>query len=429
MMRFVLSMGIMGFWLAMLPVGPIHAQQSASAKLDRERELKVIEQNIGVSAQAKSAINSEIESLKADQAALQAELVKTGERIRAAEDKIAAAKTAYDQATANEQAVRRSLGERSDLIADVLASLQRMGRSPPPALVVRPDDALEAVRAAILMGSVLPEMQSELAVIARDLEQLAASRVSQQREADVIETERKAIQTDKTRIAALIEQRQRTILDKERQLEHEETRTLALAAQAQSLKELIAGISSAASAAASVEEASRLVPPPSGNSLNSGAAPVLSPRVPFESLRGRLVLPVAGEEIAGYGSPDGQGGNTLGVTISTPVQAIITAPADATVAFAGPFRRSGQLLILDVGQDYHMVLSGMERMSVRTGQFVVAGEPLAVMGDRRLSSFATDVTASVGTAGEDAEGPALYIELRKNREPIDSKNWWVPVTD
>jgi murein hydrolase activator len=428
MLRFSCSR-LIGFWLALLLASHAHAQQTPSAKLDRERELKAVEQSMAASSQAKAAMAKEIETLTADREALQASLIETGERVRAAEERIATAKTGFDKASETEAAVRRSLAERSDLIADVLASLQRMGRSPPPALVIQPDDALAAVRAAILMGSVLPDMQNELAVIVKDLEQLAAARERQQREGDAIETERTAIVADKMRLAALVEARQRVILEKERHLEHEQTRALALAAQAQSLKELIAGISSAQSDAARVEEASRLVPPPSGNGLGGNAQAAVAPRIPFESLRGRLILPVAGEEIAGYGSPDGFGGNTDGVTISTPVQAIITAPVDAIVAFAGPFRRSGQLLILDVGQNYHMVLSGMERISVRTDQFVLAGEPLAVMGDRRLSGFATDVTSSVNEPGADADGPALYVELRKNREPIDSKSWWASTQD
>ena len=40
------------------------------------------------------------------------------------------------------------------------AALQRVGHQPPPALMVQPEDALQAVRTAITLGAVLPEMRS-----------------------------------------------------------------------------------------------------------------------------------------------------------------------------------------------------------------------------------------------------------------------------
>src|SRR6201999_1654520 len=121
--------------------------------------------------------------------------------------------------------------------------------------------------------------------------------------------------------------------------------------------------------------------------------------------------PAAGTAVKTYGEADGFGGALKGVSLSSPPGATVSAPADSWVAFAGPYRSYGQLLILNAGEGYYLVLAGMERIQVSVGQFVLAGEPVAVMGSggARIAG-----TAPIG-AGE----PVLYIELRKNDNVID----------
>jgi septal ring factor EnvC (AmiA/AmiB activator) len=69
----------------------------------------------------------------------------------------------------SESAIRRSLEGRRHLIAEVLAALQRIGRRPPPAVLVRPEDILEAVRASMLLGAVVPDLRQEIEILGTDL--------------------------------------------------------------------------------------------------------------------------------------------------------------------------------------------------------------------------------------------------------------------
>src|SRR5690606_2243619 len=71
-----------------------------------------------------------------------------------------------------ESALRLSLGARRGVLAEVLAALQRMGLNPPPALLVRPEDALASVRSAILLGAVVPEIREETEMLVSDLSAL-----------------------------------------------------------------------------------------------------------------------------------------------------------------------------------------------------------------------------------------------------------------
>src|SRR5205823_9762967 len=106
----------------------------------------------------------------------------------------------------------------------------------------------------------------------------------------------------------------------------------------------------------------------------------LSPAIAFASARGALPLPVNGVRIRDFGSSDGLGGTEKGLWIASRSGAQVTAPCDGWVVYAGPFRSYGQLLILNAGGGYHILLAGMERISVDLGQFVLTGEPVAVMG-------------------------------------------------
>lgn len=85
--------------------------------------------------------------------------------------------------------------------------------------------------------------------------------------------------------------------------------------------------------------------------------------------------------------------------------------------FSGPFRSYGQMVIMNSGEGYHIVLSGMEKVMTRQGQFVVAGEPIGQMGEKRIASAAGLNLVT--------DRPTLYIEFRKDGKPVDSSPWWV----
>ena len=103
--------------------------------------------------------------------------------------------------------------------------------------------------------------------------------------------------------------------------------------------------------------------------------------------------------------------------ISTRVEAIVAAPGDGWVSFAGPYRSYGQLLIINAGQGYYIILAGMDKINVNVGQFILAGEPVAVMGD---GSVKTAAAIAIG-----AVQPILYVEFRKDGVAIDPGPWWV----
>jgi septal ring factor EnvC (AmiA/AmiB activator) len=137
-------------------------------------------------------------------------------------------------------------------------------------------------------------------------------------------------------------------------------------------------------------------------------------------MKGRLALPVAGRVERRFGDGGGDGGILMGDMLATHSTAIVTAPVDGSILYAGPFRSYGQLLILNAGEGYHIVLAGMGRISVSPGQTVLAGEPVGLMGEARVAS---------AVAFEEAGGaPELYVEFRKEGKPVDPAPWWAERT-
>ncbi|RWF11745.1 MAG: hypothetical protein EOS64_30485, partial [Mesorhizobium sp.] len=134
------------------------------------------------------------------------------------------------------------------------------------------------------------------------------------------------------------------------------------------------------------------------------------------ALLGQVAPPVTGKIKRRFGSDDGNGAPMQGDMVATQSGAIVTAPADGNVLYAGPFRSYGQLLILDAGDGYHVVLAGMSRISVTTGQSVLAGEPVGAMGEARVASTSASQNGNAV--------PELYVEFRKDGKPVDPNPWW-----
>jgi septal ring factor EnvC (AmiA/AmiB activator) len=196
-----------------------------------------------------------------------------------------------------------------------------------------------------------------------------------------------------------------------------------LARQVDNLKDLIGkveqGLDSAGRAARAVER-------PAEDRTNRIALAALNdpgrlaPAIAFASARGRLPFPVNGARIRDFGVPDSLGGTEKGVSIATRAAAQVTAPCDGWVVYAGPFRNYGQVLILNAGGGYHVVLAGMDRISVNVGQFVLTGEPVAVMA----GGAAGNGPQTVSTPASGSDRPVLYVEFRKDGTPIDPSPWW-----
>jgi murein hydrolase activator len=380
----------------------------------RDQEFQAARDAQRKSIEAAAALRREIEQLGADRRKLNQDLIDTASRIRDVEGKVTATEARLKPLDENERGIRKSLDGRRAVIGEVLAALQRIGHRPPPALIATPEDALQSVRTAMVLGAVLPEMQHEVEALANDLTELLSIRKQIAAEGGRLKAEIASLNTERTRMTALVGERQKQQTEREKALDAERARTGELARQVDNLKDLIAKLEQGLDPATrSAREAARSDSRPAMSALRDPGR--LAPAVAFASLRGQVPIPVNGVKLKEYGASDGNGGVEKGVSIATRAGAQVTAPADGWVVYAGAFRSYGQLLILNAGNGYHILLAGMERISVDLGQFVLTGEPVAVMGN------GSHIAAILATGSSQ---PVLYIEFRKDGIPVDPGPWW-----
>ncbi|MER8959922.1 murein hydrolase activator EnvC [Mesorhizobium sp. M0701] len=415
-----------------LSLGVARAENTLDVAPDPDQsraEYEKVSKEITLSSERLAKLAADIAAVKKDHASITAALIQSAMTEQKLGQDIEDIGGKLEGLKAQEQKIRASLAARRDVLAEVLGALQRMGLNPPPAILVKPEDALSSVRSAILLGAVVPELRQQTDMLLADLKE-------QSRVTASIEAERARLTAavgeqaaEKKRLGMLLEAKQKLAADTQTALAAEKQRSATLAAKAGSLKELIASLEAdrarkaadaakaaeqktadadkgPASAAAPTELAS--LPVPESNRLTAAA--------PFSALQGQIALPVTGRIKRRFGANDGNGAVMLGDMVATQSGAIVTAPADGNVLYAGPFRSYGQLLILNAGDGYHVVLAGMSRISVASGQSVLAGEPVGAMGEARVASTSASKNGNAT--------PELYVEFRKDGKPVDPAPWW-----
>ncbi|RWQ66002.1 murein hydrolase activator EnvC [Mesorhizobium sp.] len=398
-------------------------------------EYERVSKEITLSSERLAKLAADMATVKKDHASITAALIQSAMTEQKLGQDIEDIGAKLEGLKGEEQKIRASLAARRDVLAEVLAALQRMGLNPPPAILVKPEDALSSVRSAILLGAVVPELRQQTEILVADLKE-------QSRVTASIEAERARLtaavgeQTaEKKRLGMLLEAKQKLEAETQTALAAEKQRSAALAAKAGSLKELIASLEAdkarkAANAAKAAEQKTAdadKAPTQEGPAQTApaqtelAALPVpeanrLTAAAPFSALQGQIALPVTGKIKRRFGASDGNGAVMLGDMVATQSGAIVTAPADGNVLYAGPFRSYGQLLILNAGDGYHVVLAGMSRISVASGQSVLAGEPVGAMGEARVASTSASKNGNAT--------PELYVEFRKDGKPVDPTPWW-----
>lgn len=421
------------------------ARDPAAEAAARRQELDRIQGEIKLSDETLARLRGEIQSLGVDRDKLHQQLVDAGNRTHDTETKVLGAEARLASLDSNEDNIRVSLQSKRGLLIEVLASLQRMGHSPPPAMLVSPDDALQAVRTAMLLGAVLPEMRQETQALIADLKELQRVRGEITAQRDTLKQALLDLTENRTRTQLLVEERQKVLAQEQNTLSTEQAHATALAQQAANLKDLIARMEREVPAAQRAAGNANAATPGQANTPKPSLAALqdpsrLTPALPFDQTKGLLRLPVIGSINRSFGSDDGNGGQVKGMTLTTASGANVTAPCDGWVVFAGNFRSYGQLLIINAGGGYHVVMAGMDKINVGLGQFVLTGEPVAAMGSDQAAGSQTGIgsqadAGSPATPGAEAttaalngassaHQPALYIEFRKDGVSIDPTPWW-----
>lgn len=375
-------------------------------------KLETLQREIAEGRDRETALGSKAASIAREMEALRASLVTTARAIQTHEARLTAIELRLVALDAEEAEKADALARRRETLGAMLGALERLGRRPPEAMIASPASPSETIRASLLLASAVPTIDAQARALRGELASLGELRRRIALERTRIETTSAELAAEKKRIARLLARKTR-LQDRTRaERRAEEKRVARLASKANSLRDLLEKLSTAALAPPPPPPAADKPAPPEPERAAPGAPP--SPDDPlalggatssFTAARGTLPLPVQGRLVRLFGERRSDGTFDKGLTIETRPGAQVVTPYDGRVVFAGPFRGYGQLLILEHGEGYHMLLAGFARIDTRLGQWLLAGEPVGVMGP--------------GGHGK----PALYVELRRNGEAINLLPW------
>ena len=416
-------------------------------KEDRER----LEQ---VQRQAQSA-KSDVAEIEQERAKLNAQLQETARNVQLSEQRLTNIEARRDELEAQQKILQGSLAQRHASIATLLSTMQRMGNNPPPVIITRREDALQMVRSAMLLARAVPELQTQVEDLLQRIAEVEGviKKITKEREKLEVETQR--FKDMQARLAGLMETRRQSLAERQSELAALKRDADAIAGKVGELGELISALDQTVAQRTGLgtynqqtsadpktatndvqardlqgaplqvgpAKAPAAPPPPAekgpqvavllspGAGALAGAPGRMQPAKPFHLTRGTLPYPAAGRRVLTYGDTTANGRKSQGLVMETRQGAHITSPCDGWIVYAGEFRSYGQLLIINAGGGYHVLLAGLSHIDAQLGQFVLAGEPIGNMS-----------AAPQGRAQDNA--PVLYVEFRKEGRPIDPTPWW-----
>ncbi|NCC22365.1 MAG: peptidase M23 [Alphaproteobacteria bacterium] len=285
-------------------------------------------------------------------------------------------------------------------IGNLVLALQRLKRVPPEALLVRPGAPIDTARSAMLLQTTLPALYDRANRVKRDLRRLEEIRHGLEEDRQDLEREGATLAVRRKAMDSLLARREKLYAGTHEEHERQQATVRAIAAQARDLRDLVNRLDEdrkRAETRALSQNAVMMAPPP----RSDRAAPRAS---------GPSQLPATGIIRIGYGQKDEFGAESKGITIDGQPDGLVTSPLDGTVRFAGPFKRFGQMVIIEHEGGYHSLIAGLAKIDTVVGRKVASGEPVGLL------------------SGHDQGGPpSLYFELRYNSEPVNpSRKFTIP---
>jgi murein hydrolase activator len=382
-------------------------------------------------------IQADMDKLAAERERINSRLVETGKLIQQSEAQLGLIESRLGDLEAQERQVRGSLEERHGSISALLAAMQRMGRNPPPVMVTQREDALSMVRSAMLLATAFPELRGEAVALSERLNALIGIMRSIRSEGEKLRAETARLNDARLRLAGLQETKRQSLAERQSELAQVRQAAADISKSVSDLGDLIqkldkevaerTGLGTYEQEMAAREQEKQRAAAKQMNDRKSSAelAPSsdrvamltpgrIKPAMPFVEAKGQLPLPAHGRRVLTFGEKTQYGSQSRGLVIETRYGGQVVSPCDGWIVYAGEFRSYGQLLIINAGGGYHILLAGLSQIDVQLGQFVLTGEPVGVMTAAAKSSLPK----------AQESGPVLYIEFRKDQRPIDPDPWW-----
>jgi septal ring factor EnvC (AmiA/AmiB activator) len=431
------------------------------------QRLKQLEKALEDSETRGQSLERQAEALLEEITALQDQSIEAAEKTQNLESELTRIETMVQDLEAKHALKTAELRAQHGQLYHTLAALQRIAIRPAEAVMVSPGKPVDRLRSALLLKAAIPAIEARAAGLRGDLEELSSLRLSIEQQRSELAATAQALAEERRGLGELITRKKDLLAETEGERQSAEANAQRLAAEAENLRDLLGRIEEQSrirrtqEARARIAEHARAQAELMARRSNkgarlegaaSGAAPereiegtrsladaadaadaadggdaetaeseapalaALSPNVlerpnnvrafpPGDAIP-LLIMPVRGRLVGAFGQRAADADSTSkGISIETRAQAQVVAPYDGQVVYAGEFRGYGQILIIEHGGRYHTLLAGLERIDAVAGQWILAGEPIGIMGASQERS------------------PELYLELRHAGQPVNPLPW------
>ncbi len=401
-----------------------------------DQQLDQLENQLSEQQKQEEFLSRKSRELWTEEQALQSEAISVARRAQRLETTLTDLEDQLENLEAREKVAATSLEDKAGQYARILMALQRLSTTPPEAVIALPTSPQDTLRSAVLLKAALPGVEQHARDLRKELGEIATLREDIRNRRSELAAATQELQQERASLAALLDEKRRLRAQTEAEAEEAAKAVSVLADEAKSLGELLRNLENRAEglprprARPEVRVATRTEP--DADTLGATTIAKNTPPAPPESksdagktggndtsdeefavgssitlAQGNLRMPASGKVVTLFGEksrgPDGLTVNrSKGIEISTRANAQVVSPFDGKVVFAGPFRGYGRLLIIEHGEGYHSLIAGFDRLDSVVGQYLLAGEPVGIMGET---------------------SPKLYLEMRQNGEAINPLPW------
>jgi murein hydrolase activator len=314
--------------------------------------------------------------------------------ILAYENGLTAMRSSLRKAAIQEQALRLQFEARRDQLSRLLGVLQTLERASTPLLLIHPSGPLGTARSGQVLSEITPALQAQATELREQLKELQVLQGLQLSAVDDLTLGLQGVQEARLGLSEAIAKR--TNLPMRFVAEPDKLKTLA---------ENSDTLTSFAQGLADLPFDSDGAPPPD-----------------FADQKGNLPLPVFGSVLRKFNEADAAGLRRPGIIVSAPPVSLVSTPFAATIRYRGPLLDYGNVIILEPGAGYLIVLAGLGQVYGEVGQILSAGDPVGLMAGK--DPAAQDFLVETTLGKDQIRQQTLYIEIRQDRKAVDPAAWF-----
>lgn len=278
----------------------------------------------------------------------------------------------------------------------LVAALQTLARRPAALALAQPGSLNDLVHVRALLSTIVPAVEARTADLRAEVARGRELRNQADRALALLAQSQQSLVTQRNALAALAVERRRASENLSGSAMIEQDRALAMGEEARDIGDLMTQIG----ASAQIRSALETLPGPTMRPARPGEARALPADSSINPGGGQAPyrLPVIGQIVTGLGEVSATGIRARGLTIATRPGAQVVAPTGGRIAFAGPYRGYGNIVIVDHGRGWTTLITSLSALDVRVGDPVDPGSPIGRAGPSR---------------------PTITVELRKMGQPVD----------